>query len=303
MTRAVESNLSPVLRERLLASRVTGSRYVFFNLAPQKRTRWSLALAGREECASDYLVNRERYPFHVFEYVAAGQGVVRLGDAREHKIGPGSIYAYGPEMSCYIRSSAGAPLTKFFFALAGRDAAAHLAAAKLPPGQVRRFAASAELLTTAEDVIHEGGRQGSYAGEIGLKLVEILLLKIADEVGHAAVGDDRARENFLRCRSIIEAHTAKLSSLEEISRAVGLEPESVCRLFRRFQGTSPYQYLLRRKMTLAAEFLVQSRGLVKEAAAQVGFDDPYHFARCFKAVHGVTPSQVRGFHGGEKVGV
>jgi AraC-like DNA-binding protein len=75
---------------------------------------------------------------------------------------------------------------------------------------------------------------------------------------------------------------------------VGIEPSSVCRLFRRFQGTSPYQYLLRRKMILAAEYLFETGGLVKEAAQCVGFADPYHFSRCFKAVHGVSPNQLRG---------
>ena len=28
----------------------------------------------------------------------------------------------------------------------------------------------------------------------------------------------------------------------------------------------------------------------KEAAARVGMDDPFHFSRCFRAVHGVPPS-------------
>ena len=75
--------------------------------------------------------------------------------------------------------------------------------------------------------------------------------------------------------------------------AAGLEESSVCRLFRRFQGTSPYQYLLRRKMNLAAAFLVESGGLVKEAAQRVGFADPYHFSRCFKTVHGVSPKKLQ----------
>jgi AraC-like DNA-binding protein len=48
-------------------------------------------------------------------------------------------------------------------------------------------------------------------------------------------------------------------------------------------------------MILAAELLVESGGLVKEAAQRVGFADPYHFSRCFKAVHGLAPSQLRGY--------
>ena len=38
-----------------------------------------------------------------------------------------------------------------------------------------------------------------------------------------------------------------------------------------------------------AEHLVENGGLVKEAAQRVGFADPYHFSRAFKAVHGVAP--------------
>ena len=37
-----------------------------------------------------------------------------------------------------------------------------------------------------------------------------------------------------------------------------------------------------------------SGGLVKEAASRVGFADPYHFSRCFKAVHGAPPSRLSG---------
>ena len=45
-------------------------------------------------------------------------------------------------------------------------------------------------------------------------------------------------------------------------------------------------------MNLAAAFLVKGEGLVKEAAQRVGFTDPYHFSRCFKAVHGVAPKML-----------
>lgn len=283
------------LRERLLSARVAGSRYIFPNLAPPRDSTWTLALAGREECAPDYLVERDSYPFHVIEYVAEGSGVAQLGRRPEKRIAAGSIYSYAPDMRCRLRTDPAFPLVKFFFALAGRGVAKVLAQAALPPGTIRRFAAPAEGLTIAEDIIHEGQRHTPAAPAVCLKLLELLLLKAADASGETTSGDQRARDNFLRCRALIEARADHLDSLEEIAAGVKLDSASICRLFRRFQGTSPYQYLLRRKMALAAEYLIDSGGLVKEAAARVGFDDPYHFARCFKAVHGVPPSEVRRF--------
>lgn len=46
-------------------------------------------------------------------------------------------------------------------------------------------------------------------------------------------------------------------------------------------------------MMIAAEYLVDTGARVGDAAEHVGFTDPFHFARCFKAVHGVPPSEVR----------
>ncbi|MCB1104093.1 MAG: helix-turn-helix transcriptional regulator [Opitutaceae bacterium] len=80
----------------------------------------------------------------------------------------------------------------------------------------------------------------------------------------------------------------RMTTLEGIA-AAGLKVSSVCRHFRRFHDCSPYRYLLPRKMTHAAEDLVENGGLVKEAAQRVGFNDPFHFSRCFKSVHGVAP--------------
>jgi AraC-like DNA-binding protein len=43
-------------------------------------------------------------------------------------------------------------------------------------------------------------------------------------------------------------------------------------------------------MNHAAELILRGNLPVKVAGAQVGFDDPYHFSRCFKRVHGVAPN-------------
>jgi AraC-like DNA-binding protein len=44
------------------------------------------------------------------------------------------------------------------------------------------------------------------------------------------------------------------------------------------------------KMNHAAELITRANFSVKAAAVEVGFEDPYHFSRVFKRVHGVAPS-------------
>ncbi|QYM78053.1 AraC family transcriptional regulator [Horticoccus luteus] len=278
-------------RRELLSEQVSGARYFFLQLAPGRGVGCRPALGGRERCNSDYRIERASYGYHGLEYVAEGRGSVTL-DGATHEIAAGTVFAYGLKTRCGIATDAAAPMVKYFVCLAGQGSAARLARAGVAPGGVRRLAAHAEMRDLFEELIHDAQRATPVARELASARLEVLLLKLEEQMDVQARGGDPARERFLRCKMLIDENAATLSTLEEIAGIAGLDGSSVCRLFRRHHGGSPYQYLLRRKMTLAAEQLVENGGLVKEAAARVGFADAYHFSRCFKAVHGVAPREL-----------
>jgi len=279
-------------RSRLLSQQVTGGSYFFLQLVPPRTCRFALAFGGRETCNRDYLVRRSSYAYHVLEYVADGAGWVSL-DGRKAELRPGTVFAYGPRTDFEVRTDPARPMVKYFLCLAGREVPHRLARAGVALGRVRSFAAHAELRSLLEELIREGRHHRPLAGRVCAALVEVLLLKLADLATRPVRPGRAAEELFLRCKATIDARLDQPVTLKEIATVVGIRPASVCRLFRRFFGTSPYQYLLRRKMTLAAEWLVESGQTVKETAAAVGFSDPYHFSRCFKTVHGTSPSQLR----------
>ena len=272
----------------LLSKQVTGARYFFLNLAPAAREPLALVMGGREHCNPDYVISRRGFPFYVLEYVVSGQGSVRL-DHRRHPLGPGVVFAYAPTTQCEIHTDPKDPMVKYFLTFGGAGVPGRLRRCGVALGMARQLAAHAEVTSVLEDLVREGQRSGALARRICAALFELLLLKIEDTSTLAPHASEPAREAFLRCKALIDAEAERLGTLEEIATATGVEASSVCRWFRRYQGTSPYQYLLRRKMNIAAEHLVENGGLVKEAAQRVGFVDPYHFSRAFKAVHGVAP--------------
>ena len=272
----------------LLSQQVTGARYFFLNLAPNPKEPLTLVMGGREHCNPDYAIARRGFPFYVLEYVVSGYGSVRL-DQRKHELSAGMTFAYAPTTHCEIHTDPQNRLVKYFLCIAGTGVAQRLKRCGVAAGSARQLAAHAEVTSVLEDLVREGQRSGALAQRICAALFELLLLKIEDTSTLAPHASEPAREAFLRCKALIDAEAERLSTLEEIAHATGVEASSVCRWFRRYQGTSPYQYLLRRKMNLAAEHLVENGGLVKEAAQRVGFSDPYHFSRAFKAVHGVAP--------------
>lgn len=286
--RKVMDNIGIDNRKTLLSQQVTGTRYFFLNLTPGSRGPLRPALGGREHCNPDYAVDRESYAYAGLEYVAEGEGWIKLGTVR-HPLVPGTVFAYGTRTPCIIHTNPDKPLVKYFVCVAGTGGVTRLQRAGLVPGRLRTLARHAEIRGLFEELIHEGQRPGKLAQAICAARLELLLLKIEEHIAQGIRRDDPARERFLQCKTLIDERARELTTLEEIASAAALEISSVCRLFRRYHDCSPYRYLLQRKMTLAAEDLVENGGLVKEVAQRVGFADPYHFSRCFKSVHGIAP--------------
>lgn len=106
--------------------------------------------------------------------------------------------------------------------------------------------------------------------------------------------ETRSYATFQQCRRHIDQHHLRLRTLAQIAGECQVNRAYLCRLFRRFEGQSPYQYLLRLKMEYAAGRLQEPGALVKQVATESGFADPFHFSRVFTSVFGRPPSSFRG---------
>jgi len=90
---------------------------------------------------------------------------------------------------------------------------------------------------------------------------------------------------------ILENCTCTVSSID-LERASGLDRFTLARHFRRRVGTSPYRYLIMRRLDKARADI--SRGLdLCDAAAANGFADQSHFSRQFKQAYGISPGKWR----------
>ncbi len=105
----------------------------------------------------------------------------------------------------------------------------------------------------------------------------------------------------LDARGIAEAVEENLArnytqplSLEQISRGLGFDLSHVTRVFKKQRGEAPMQYLTRLRLQRAQELLEKSPGIdVKTIGTMVGYCDAHYFARIFKKVTGLSPSEYR----------
>jgi len=101
--------------------------------------------------------------------------------------------------------------------------------------------------------------------------------------------DVRALE---RARQFLATERTRVVRSTELEAITGLTRYDLARQFRIMFGTSPYRYLLMRRLEFARKRIHQERPLV-EIACDAGFADQAHFTRAFKAAFGLTPARYR----------
>ena len=65
------------------------------------------------------------------------------------------------------------------------------------------------------------------------------------------------------------------------------------RVFGKYLNTSPKKYFMDLRLERARNLLIQTEGSITDIAMACGFESPGHFARVYRAAHGVTPMQQR----------
>lgn len=91
----------------------------------------------------------------------------------------------------------------------------------------------------------------------------------------------------------LEESPAEPWRLEALAAAVNLDPAYLGRLFRRYTGLPPLEFLARVRAERAATLLARTALPVARVGAAVGWDDPTYFARRFRTLLGITPSEYR----------
>ena len=94
--------------------------------------------------------------------------------------------------------------------------------------------------------------------------------------------------------SYVESHLNEDVSVGDMARAAGIGERECLRCFKRTLDSTPSQYLLRRRMDLAAQLLTSGAcASVAEAAQRVGVGSPSHFSKLFRREYRCTPSEYR----------
>jgi AraC family transcriptional regulator len=97
-----------------------------------------------------------------------------------------------------------------------------------------------------------------------------------------------------RTTAYIETHLAQELSVRELAAVAQTSPAYFARLFRQATGQTPYQYVIRCRITRAKRLLRETEWPIIEIGQHVGFTDQSYFTSVFRKHVTMTPKAYRG---------
>jgi len=218
--------------------------------------------------------------------VGDSTGVVRNGDILI--VPPGIPHAYwcdSDEWSYYWAHVVGGDLPKYILQAGGEFPAVNLSPARLRK-IVDEFESVIALVASNRSL-----EQMILASHSIRNILAIALFsKNAGEMNATKASTHHALE---KCFQILLENTRRSLTLRELAAQAGLSPSRLANMFKSQTGTSPIAHHMHLRMQEAAGLLASTDLNIKEVAARMGFQDPYHFSRAFKSHLHTSPMGYR----------
>lgn len=105
-------------------------------------------------------------------------------------------------------------------------------------------------------------------------------------------------------KEYIDKNYNKNINLDTLSEASFISKSYISHQFKKHMGQSPIDYLIKKRMEIARNLLVNTNYSVAEVAQKIGYDNPLYFSALFKKQVGLSPSVYRkSYTQGENNGV
>ena len=82
-------------------------------------------------------------------------------------------------------------------------------------------------------------------------------------------------------------------TLEEIAKAVGMNPAYLSHVFHRETGIKLFEYIQERRMEKAKELIGRTNAKMIEVCQRVGYENQRYFCQVFKRYTGMTALEYR----------
>ncbi|NLF41056.1 AraC family transcriptional regulator [bacterium] len=263
----------------------------------RQNTRWpvDLATCGTSAWLRGHSVERHRSDSFAVEFVTEGRGELRVRQ-RRYELQPGDVFILHPSEHHRYCSTSVEVFRKMFAMVhwttqANRDALSTLGLMALSHVRPSR-ARVARIREVFENLCAMTQTDDAGTHERASALTYNLLLLVSESVAHEKDGAELPLPVSRALRWALRGETPN-PSVSQLARAAGCSVEHLNRLFNRHLGTRTHEWLTRRKLCTAVEWLLYSGMKIHEISSKLGYEDSCCFSRAFHRYTGLAPSECR----------
>lgn len=227
-------------------------------------------------------------------YCVKGGGWCEMG-GQLHTVRAGDLLVVPPGVAHAYGAHASNPWTIHWVHAVGANLREYLAELGVSvQAPVRRLGEDLQLVLLFNEVVKslEPGFAFPNLLHASHTLAHLLALVIRHGRERPQPSSD-AVQKVAQCIIYMSEHLDQPLRVAELAALANLSQAHFTALFGEQTGCSPRDYLHLLRIHRACQLLRQSTLAVKEIAVQLGYQDPFHFSRQFKAFHGVSPSEYR----------
>jgi len=134
------------------------------------------------------------------------------------------------------------------------------------------------------------GERIGYQQLIASKVMVILATALA--IARRQNSSDR-HEIIVSEAKLLLQQPESMVSIDRLAASLDLSAPQFRRVFKEHTGVSPHQYYNQMRISRAKELLRETTLTVRQVAAQLCYESPYHFSKAFKKATGSPPTDWR----------
>lgn len=219
----------------------------------------------------------------------SGEGTLRY-DGNEYRLVPGSAALIAPNRPHEYFTPEGGQWEFYWLHFCGAGSESFAEYIRQKNGGVLCGPVAECCSNNIQQILELKSQQELDFETVASELIAVMLHQMVSVVPVEMAGQNEVVSKVL---DFIHENYQKRIELEDLCRVVFVSRAHLARIFEKTTGYTPYEYILKYRVSKAKEQLLCGTASVAEIAGMVGFSYPGNFISAFRKLEGTTPAKYR----------